>query len=177
MNTPLHILKTIFGYDAFRLNQEEIIQHVLNKKDAVVLMPTGGGKSLCYQVPALCMEGVTIVVSPLIALMKDQVDALTVSGIKAAFLNSTQNNSEQARVIQQLKNNELKLLYLAPERLMGNDSPVYPVSQTDKSFPACHRRGTLHLAMGARLPAGIFNIGPNETSNSRDTCDCLDGDS
>ncbi|MEO6638030.1 MAG: ATP-dependent DNA helicase RecQ, partial [Ginsengibacter sp.] len=122
INTPLHILKTIFGYDAFRLNQEEIIQHVLNKGDAVVLMPTGGGKSLCYQVPALCMEGVTIVVSPLIALMKDQVDALQVSGIKAAFLNSTQNNAEHARVIKQLKNNELKLLYLAPERLMGNDS-------------------------------------------------------
>ncbi len=122
INTPLHILKTIFGYDAFRLNQEEIIQHVLNKEDAVVLMPTGGGKSLCYQVPALCMEGVTIVVSPLIALMKDQVDALVVSGIKAAFLNSTQDNSEQAGIIEQLKNNKLKLLYLAPERLMGNDS-------------------------------------------------------
>ncbi len=122
MNTPLNILKTIFGYDAFRLNQQEIIEHVLNKKDAVVLMPTGGGKSLCYQVPALCMEGVTIVVSPLIALMKDQVDALIVSGIKAAFLNSTQSNFEQAHIIQQLKNNELKLLYLAPWGMILNSS-------------------------------------------------------
>lgn len=122
MITPQHILKTIFGYDSFRLNQQEIIQHVLDKKDAVVLMPTGGGKSLCYQVPALCMDGVSIVVSPLIALMKDQVDALVLNGIKAAFLNSTQSNFEQAQIIQQLKNNELKLLYLAPERLMGNDT-------------------------------------------------------
>ena len=122
MITPQHILKTIFGYDSFRLNQQEIILHVLDKKDTIVLMPTGGGKSLCYQVPALCMDGVTIVVSPLIALMKDQVDALVVSGIKAAFLNSTQSNFEQATIIQQLKNDELKLLYLAPERLMGNDT-------------------------------------------------------
>ena len=119
---PTHILQTVFGYDEFRYNQQEIIQHVLDGKDTVVLMPTGGGKSLCYQVPALCFEGVTIVVSPLIALMKDQVDALKVSGIKAAFLNSTQSIAEQAYIIQQLKGNQLKLLYLAPERLMGNET-------------------------------------------------------
>lgn len=119
---PKHILQTVFGYDEFRHNQEEIINYVLDGKDAVVLMPTGGGKSLCYQVPALCLPGVTIVVSPLIALMKDQVDALKVSGIKAAFLNSTQSTAEQAYIIQQLKANQLKLLYLAPERLMGNET-------------------------------------------------------
>ncbi|MEP6846006.1 MAG: RecQ family ATP-dependent DNA helicase, partial [Panacibacter sp.] len=122
MTTPGYILKTIFGYDSFRLGQQEIIEHVLDKKDTVVLMPTGGGKSLCYQVPALCMDGVTIVVSPLIALMKDQVDALLLNGIEAAFLNSTQSNAQQAVIFNKLKNNDLKLLYLAPERLMGNDT-------------------------------------------------------
>jgi len=100
---PQKILQSIFGYDSFRHNQQEIVEHVLAGKDAVVLMPTGGGKSLCYQVPALCLPGVTIVVSPLIALMKDQVDALLVNGIKAAFLNSTQSPGEQALIFQQIK--------------------------------------------------------------------------
>ena len=121
-NNPQQILQTIFGYESFRHNQQEIVEHVLARKDALVLMPTGGGKSLCYQVPALCLPGVTIVVSPLIALMKDQVDALKVNGVKAAFLNSTQSNAEQAAIFQQLKANQLKLLYLAPERLMGNET-------------------------------------------------------
>ncbi|HEX8277882.1 MAG TPA: RecQ family ATP-dependent DNA helicase, partial [Segetibacter sp.] len=119
---PQTILQTVFGYDSFRHNQEEIVEHILAGNDAVVLMPTGGGKSLCYQVPALCLPGVTIVVSPLIALMKDQVDALRQNGIKAAFLNSSQSNAEQTAVFQQLKANQLKLLYLAPERLMGNET-------------------------------------------------------
>src|SRR5919112_2748541 len=99
---PHKVLQQVFGYDSFRHNQEEIVEHVLAGNDAVVLMPTGGGKSLCYQVPALCLPGVTIVVSPLIALMKDQVDALVVNGIPAAFLNSTQGSTEQAYIFQQL---------------------------------------------------------------------------
>ncbi len=119
---PRQILKKIFGYDEFRHNQEDIVAHVLSGRDALVLMPTGGGKSLCYQVPALCFPGVTIVVSPLIALMKDQVDALLANGIKATFLNSSQGSSEQSYIFRQLKNNELKLLYVAPERLMGNET-------------------------------------------------------
>ncbi|MEP7319850.1 MAG: RecQ family ATP-dependent DNA helicase [Panacibacter sp.] len=118
---PQHILQTVFGYNEFRHNQQEIIEHILNGKDAVVLMPTGGGKSLCYQVPALCLPGVTIVVSPLIALMKDQVDALKISGIKAEFINSSQSSSEQNYIMEMLRNNELKLLYVAPERLLGNE--------------------------------------------------------
>ncbi len=118
---PGKVLESVFGYPRFRHNQEEIITHILKGMDAVVLMPTGGGKSLCYQVPALCLPGVTIVVSPLIALMKDQVDALLLSGVKAAFLNSTQNSSEQSFILQQLRRNELKLLYIAPERLVGGD--------------------------------------------------------
>ena len=119
--TPHTILESVFGYSEFRHNQEEIITHLLQGKDAVVLMPTGGGKSLCYQVPALCLPGITIVVSPLIALMKDQVDALVLSGVKAAFLNSTQSSSEQSFIMQQLRKNELKLLYVAPERLVGGE--------------------------------------------------------
>ena len=115
-------LQQYFGYNEFRHNQQEIIENVLAKKDSIVLMPTGGGKSLCYQIPALVFDGVTIVVSPLIALMKDQVDALKLNGVAAAFLNSSQSTSEQSTVIGKLKNNQLKLLYVAPERLLGQNS-------------------------------------------------------
>ena len=121
----LTVLQSVFGYESFRLNQEQIVTTILEGKDVVVLMPTGGGKSLCYQVPALCLSGVTIVVSPLIALMKDQVDSLRQNGVKAAFLNSTLSAAEQASIINQMKNNELKLLYLAPERLVGNESQFF----------------------------------------------------
>ncbi len=112
------ILKHQFGYDSFRMNQEAAIECLLHKKDAVVLMPTGGGKSLCYQIPALMFDGLTLVVSPLIALMKDQVDALQSNGIVAAYLNSTQTNREQVEVFQKVRRGEVKLLYVAPERLM-----------------------------------------------------------
>ncbi len=128
--TPEHILQSIFGYDSFRHNQKEIIDQTLEGKDSLVLMPTGGGKSLCYQVPALCLPGVTVVVSPLIALMKDQVDALVLSGVKAAFLNSTQSNADQAILSEQLRNNELKLIYVAPERLVGQDKQFLHFLQT-----------------------------------------------
>ena len=121
MHQPIEILKSKFGFSSFRHHQKEIISRVLSRKDTFVLMPTGGGKSLCYQIPALIFEGVTIVISPLIALMKDQVDALRVNGIAAAFLNSTQSSHEQSQIIKQLENKQLKLLYLAPERLLGND--------------------------------------------------------
>ena len=114
----LDLLKKTFGYDSFRMNQEAVIEAVLEKKDCVVLMPTGGGKSLCYQIPALMFEGLTVVISPLIALMKDQVDALKANGIEAAFLNSTQTNREQVEVFQAVRSGKLKLLYVAPERLL-----------------------------------------------------------
>ena len=112
------ILKRQFGYDSFRLNQQEAIETVLAGKDCLVLMPTGGGKSLCYQIPALMLDGLTVVISPLIALMKDQVDALRNNGVAAAFLNSTQTAHEQGEVFRQIRNDELKLLYVAPERLL-----------------------------------------------------------
>ena len=92
------ILQHRFGYDSFRMNQEQAVDAVLRKRDCVVLMPTGGGKSICYQIPALMQDGLTVVVSPLIALMKDQVDALKNNGIDAAFLNSTQTGAEQVEV-------------------------------------------------------------------------------
>ena len=111
------LLKTYFGYDSFRPLQEEIIGSVLRGSDALVIMPTGGGKSLCYQLPALGLNGLTLVVSPLIALMKDQVDALKANGVAAEFINSTLTYAEIARVQRQTQQGELKILYLAPERL------------------------------------------------------------
>jgi ATP-dependent DNA helicase RecQ len=115
--TPIEILKTVFGSDSFRGQQQEVIEQLLAGQDALVLMPTGGGKSLCYQIPALIMPGVGIVISPLIALMQDQVSALLQLGVKAAFLNSTLSLEEARRIEMQLLNNELDLLYIAPERL------------------------------------------------------------
>ena len=112
------ILKNQFGYDSFRMNQQAAIETVLAKKDCVVLMPTGGGKSLCYQIPALMLDGLTVVISPLIALMKDQVDALRANGVDADFLNSTQTGREQTEVFQKIKTGRTKLLYVAPERLL-----------------------------------------------------------
>ncbi|MCX6779839.1 MAG: DNA helicase RecQ [Candidatus Magasanikbacteria bacterium] len=121
MQSPAQILKTKFGYESFRFNQEEIIQTILQKRDAFVLMPTGGGKSLCYQIPALIFGGLTVVISPLIALMKDQVDALRLNGIKAAYMNSSLDNDELSDIYRQLERQEIKLLYVSPERLLGNN--------------------------------------------------------
>lgn len=121
MQSPAHILKTKFGYESFRFKQDEIIQTILDKRDAFVLMPTGGGKSLCYQIPALLFDGVTVVISPLIALMKDQVDALRLNGISAAYMNSSLDGGEISDIYKQLNNNEIKLLYVSPERLLGNN--------------------------------------------------------
>ena len=118
MNRAREILQKTFGYSDFRHHQADIIQCLLNGEDALVLMPTGGGKSLCYQIPAMIRSGVGIVVSPLIALMQDQVDALNELGIRAAFLNSSMDVSAQQRTEQQLVNGEIDLLYVAPERLM-----------------------------------------------------------
>jgi len=113
----LGALKRNFGYDAFRLNQQYIIEAILAGNDVLAIMPTGGGKSICYQLPALLLNGLTVVVSPLIALMKDQVDALTANGIAAAYLNSSQTPAEQSEIINKARSGQLKLLYIAPERI------------------------------------------------------------
>ncbi len=116
--TALEILKTTFGYDSFRGPQADIIDHVASGHDALVLMPTGGGKSLCYQIPALLRPGLAIVVSPLIALMQDQVDALRELGVASAFLNSSLSPADAIKIERQFMTGEIKLLYVAPERLM-----------------------------------------------------------
>lgn len=118
MNHAQEILQKTFGYENFRHHQSDIIQSLLNGEDALVLMPTGGGKSLCYQIPAMVREGVGIIVSPLIALMQDQVDALQQLGIRSAFLNSSMDENAQQQTEQQLLKGEIDLLYVAPERLM-----------------------------------------------------------
>lgn len=122
MSTPLQqaeeVLHHVFGYQSFRHGQSEVIESVLSGNDCLVIMTTGGGKSLCYQVPALCLDGITLVISPLISLMKDQVDQLLANGIEAAYLNSTQTPAEQQQVEQKALSGQLKLLYLSPEKVM-----------------------------------------------------------
>ncbi|HLU15221.1 MAG TPA: RecQ family ATP-dependent DNA helicase, partial [Burkholderiaceae bacterium] len=117
-SSALEILQNVFGYDGFRGHQQAIIDHVVAGGDALVLMPTGGGKSLCYQIPALVRPGTGVVVSPLIALMQDQVDALTELGVRAAYLNSTQDWQQAREVEREFLAGRLDLLYVAPERLL-----------------------------------------------------------
>jgi len=120
IQSPLSILKEKFGYSGFRHKQEQVIESILSGTDTFVLMPTGGGKSLCYQIPALASEGLTVVISPLIALMKDQVDALRINGITSDFLNSSLIPKMQNHVIAKLRAGKTRLLYIAPERLFGS---------------------------------------------------------
>ncbi|MBA6223046.1 DNA helicase RecQ [Colwellia sp. MB02u-18] len=128
INTAKSVLQSTFGYADFRHQQANIISELISGTDVFTLMPTGGGKSLCYQIPAIVLDGVGIVVSPLIALMKDQVDALKLQGVKAEFLNSSQDYEEQRRVEQLIMSGNIDLLYVAPERLLGD----YFLSLIDK---------------------------------------------
>ena len=111
-NSPLECLQNLFGYEQFRGHQQAIIEKVIDGQDALVLMPTGGGKSLCYQIPALIRPGVAIVISPLIALMQDQVQHLTQNGVRAAYINSSQSQSEQRKTRDRAITGELDLLYI-----------------------------------------------------------------
>src|SRR5271155_2848937 len=120
-DAALSVLQKTYGYRSFRGEQAEIIEHVISGKNAFVLMPTGGGKSLCYQIPALCRSGVGIVISPLIALMQDQVDALKQLGIKAAAINSSLSPADIDDTKRRLRAGALDLLYVAPERLLMDD--------------------------------------------------------
>lgn len=127
-------LRHYFGYETFRHNQAEIIASVMAGKDTLALMPTGGGKSICFQLPALLLPGITLVISPLIALMRDQVDGLRVNGIDAAYINSTQSMMEQDDIFQRLRNGDLKIVYVAPEKLFS-----------DQRFAALMRSGNVSL--------------------------------
>jgi len=133
MQQALHILKSVFGYDTFRHHQAEIIDALVDGQDVMTLMPTGGGKSICYQIPALLRKGTAIVISPLIALMQDQVDALRQLGIRAAFLNSTLTPDEQRTIESALRHGELNLLYMAPERLL-NETTMHLLEQCTPSL-------------------------------------------
>ena len=114
---PIDILSKYYGYSSFRKGQENIINSIIDNKDVLAIMPTGGGKSICYQVPALCLDGITIVISPLISLMKDQVDNLRASGIEATYINSSLSQNEYLKILNDIKEDKYKLLYVAPERL------------------------------------------------------------
>ena len=117
MQKTQSLLKEYFGYENFRPGQDEIIKHILNKEDCLGIMPTGAGKSICYQIPAMLLPGITIVISPLISLMKDQVDSLNEIGIPATYINSTLTNSEYSQTIENILYNVYKIIYVAPERL------------------------------------------------------------
>ncbi len=118
MKTPLQLLKFYYGYDSFRPMQEDIVNSVLQHRDTLVLMPTGGGKSICFQIPALMMDGMAVVVSPLISLMKDQVEALRANGVQAEALNSSNGEAADRNIRERCAGGEVKLLYISPERLM-----------------------------------------------------------
>ena len=133
INTAKQLLKNHFGYDNFRKGQEEIISHILNKEDCLAIMPTGAGKSICYQIPALTFEGTTIVISPLISLMKDQVDSLIQNGISATFINSSLTTSEYFQAIENAKLGMYKIIYVAPERL-NSDNFIDVLNKIDISM-------------------------------------------
>ena len=149
----LDLLKKHFGYDQFRPLQAEIIAGVLERRDTLVLMPTGGGKSLCYQLPALRFDGLTLVVSPLVALMKDQVDTLKANGIAAEFINSSLTYPELNRVQRRVQRNAVKILYVAPERLALPGFLDFLAELHGQ--PGGRGRGALHFHVGTRVPARL----------------------
>ena len=122
MEKMYELLKDYFGFDEFRPNQVEAIENVVSGKDVILVMPTGGGKSLCYQLPPLLMNKMTVVISPLISLMKDQVDSLNANGIKSSALNSSMTPINQNKVLNMCKEGKIRLLYLSPERLISDKS-------------------------------------------------------
>ena len=135
INEAKKVLKKYWGYDDFRPFQKKAIESVCSSRDSVVVLPTGGGKSICFQVPAIIMPGTAVVISPLISLMKDQIDGLTECGVPAARLDSSLTPEKKSKVFNQIYNKELKLLYLSPERIMLNNFTEI-LSQIDISFIA-----------------------------------------
>ena len=170
----LELLKTHFGYDAFLPLQEEIVGSVMAGRDTFALMPTGGGKSLCYQLPALGLPGLTLVVSPLIALMKDQVDALEANGVPAGFINSTQTAAELSQVVRQVRvgGNQAALRGAGTR----NRAPICRLPGNAQRQPSRHRRGPLRVGMGARLPASVPAACGIAPGLPRGSGDCPDRD-
>ena len=149
METPHSILKKFFGYDSFRPGQEQIVQRLLAGQDVLAVMPTGAGKSICYQVPALLLPGITLVVSPLVSLMKDQVGALVQAGVAAAFLNNSLTDNQKALMLHRAREGWYKIIYVAPERL---EMPGFQRFVQEQQISMVGGRGPLHQPVGAGLP-------------------------
>jgi hypothetical protein len=169
-----HSLKTVYGYDAFRGPQARIVEHVIAGNNAFVLMPTGGGKSLCYQIPAIARPGMGLVVSPLLALMADQVTALRQAGVKAAALNSDLPPDERRALWRDIHGGGLDLLYVAPETLLRPD--VLERLRWSEAVADRHRRGALPVAMGARFPPVLSPARRGGGALSRHAAHGADGD-
>ncbi len=158
MSTAAEVLRQTFGFEQFRPGQREVIEHLLAGRSAAAVFPTGSGKSLCYQLTALLLPGVTVVVSPLIALMKEQIDRLQVRSIRAERLDSTRDAGEVAAITAALRAGQLRLLYVAPERF--NNERFRSARRARPRFAVRRGRGALHLRMGAQFSSRLPQARP-----------------